>query len=96
MKIDEALLKKLEKLSYVNISDEKRAEVIAQLSEILSFVDNLSELDTSGVDDTFSMRGESTRLRDDEPKIDRDINENIIKNAPKSENHFFVVPKIIE
>ncbi|MDX1295756.1 MAG: Asp-tRNA(Asn)/Glu-tRNA(Gln) amidotransferase subunit GatC, partial [Sulfurimonadaceae bacterium] len=41
MTVDDALLTRLEKLSYVKIADDKREEIIGQLSEILTFVDNL-------------------------------------------------------
>ncbi|WP_455755809.1 Asp-tRNA(Asn)/Glu-tRNA(Gln) amidotransferase subunit GatC [Sulfurimonas sp.] len=96
MQVDDALLTKLEKLSYLKISDDKREEIINQLSEIVSFVDNLSELDTEGVDDSFAMNDSSTHLREDTPSCDTDVNDDILKNAPKSGDHFFVVPKIIE
>lgn len=96
MQVDEALLKKLEKLSYLQIADDKREEIINQMSEIVSFVDNLSELNTDGVDDTFAMNDNSTFLREDTPECNADINDDILKNAPKSADHFFIVPKIIE
>ena len=96
MQVDDALLKRLEKLSYLKISDDKREEIISQMSEIVSFVDNLSELNTDGVDDTFSMNDASTPLRVDTPFCDTNINESIINNAPKSGDNFFIVPKIIE
>ncbi len=96
MQVDDALLTRLEKLSYLKVSDDKREEIISQLSEIVSFVDNLSELDTEGVDDKFAMSDESTMLRDDSPSCDTAINDDILKNAPQSEEHFFIVPKIIE
>ena len=53
MQVDDALLQRLEKLSYLKIADDKREEIISQMSEIVSFVDNLSELNTDGVDETF-------------------------------------------
>ena len=96
MQVDEALLKKLEKLSFVKISDDKREEIINQMSEMLTFVDNLSELNTDGVDDTFAMNESATFLREDSPSCDTVINDSIIKNAPNSADHFFIVPKIIE
>ena len=96
MHVDDALLSKLEKLSFLKISDDKREEIIGQLSEIVSFVDNLSELNTDGVDDKFSMSEDSTMLREDSPTCNTEINDSIIKNAPMSADHFFVVPKIIE
>ncbi len=96
MQIDDALLTKLEKLSYLKIAEEKRAEVISQLSEIVSFVENLSELDTKELDPTFSMTDKGTRLREDASFSSKEISESILKNAPHSEDNFFIVPKIIE
>ena len=96
MQVDDALLTRLEKLSYLKVSDDKREEIIGQLSEIVSFVDNLSELDTDGVDDNFAMNDEATMLRDDSPSCNNQINDDILKNAPQSGDHFFIVPKIIE
>ena len=66
------------------------------MSEIVSFVDNLSELNTDGVDDTFAMNDSSTFLREDKPSCDTSVNDAILKNAPQSADHFFIVPKIIE
>ena len=96
MQVDDALLTKLEKLSYLKVSDDKREEIIGQLSEIVSFVDNLSELNTDGVDDNFAMSDASTFLREDSASCDTSVNDNILKNAPQSADHFFIVPKIIE
>ena len=96
MQVDEVLLKKLEKLSFLKIADDKREEIINQMSEIVSFVDNLSELNTDGVDDTFAMNDSSTFLREDKPSCDTSVNDAILKNAPQSTDHFFIVPKIIE
>ena len=96
MQVDDALLQRLEKLSYLKITDDKREEIISQMSEIVSFVDNLSELNTDGVDDTFAMRDVATHLREDLPSCDTNVNDAILRNAPKSADHFFIVPKIIE
>jgi len=96
MQVDDALLLKLEKLSYLKISDDKREEIKSQLSEIVSFVDNLSELNTDGVDDNFAMNDMATRLREDSPRGSSEVNEDILKNAPNSADDFFIVPKIIE
>ncbi|PHM18022.1 MAG: Asp-tRNA(Asn)/Glu-tRNA(Gln) amidotransferase GatCAB subunit C [Sulfuricurvum sp. PD_MW2] len=96
MQIDETLLQRLEKLSFLQIPDEHREEMIAQLSEIVAFVDNLSELSTEGVDATFAMSDTATRLREDAGSVDRTINDDILSHAPHSQDHFFIVPKIIE
>lgn len=96
MQVDEALLTRLEKLSYLKIDDDKRQEIISQLSEIVSFVDNLSELDTEGVDDKFVMSDASTRVREDSVVSSQSVSEDILAHAPQSADNFFVVPKIIE
>ena len=96
MQVDDALLSRLEKLSFLKVSDDKREDIKSQLSEIMSFVDNLSSLNTTGVDDNFAMSDMATPLREDSAFCDTNINDDIIKNAPQSADHFFVVPKIIE
>ena len=96
MQVDDALLQRLEKLSFLTIEDEKREEVIAQLSGIVAFVDNLSELDTQNVDDKFAMNDSGTPTREDVAACDTKINDSIIENAPNAQDHLFIVPKIIE
>jgi aspartyl-tRNA(Asn)/glutamyl-tRNA(Gln) amidotransferase subunit C len=96
MQIDETLLQRLEKLSYLQIPEEHRSEMISQLSEIVSFVDNLAELSTDGIDATFAMSDVSTRLRDDIGSVNQAINDDILSHAPHAQEHFFIVPKIIE
>jgi len=96
MQIDETLLQRLEKLSYLQIPEDQRVEMISQLSEIVSFVDNLSELNTDGIDPTFAMSISSTPLREDTGHVKRSINDDIFAHAPHAEDHFFIVPKIIE
>jgi len=96
MQVDDALLTKLEKLSFLKISDDKREEIVNQLSQIVNFVDNLSELNTDNVDDKFAMSDEATFLREDTAFCNSKINDDILKNAPMSSDHFFIVPKIIE
>ena len=96
MQIDDTLLTKLEKLSNLEISEDKREEVISQLSKIVSFVDNLSELDTTDMDPTFAMTSNGTQLREDTPLASNEVSQSILSNAPLSEDNFFIVPKIIE
>ena len=96
MKIDLELLAKLEKLSYLNIADEKREKVVSQLSKILEYVENLNELDTNGLESYFSTLTGGTPLREDQPVNSREISQSILENAPQAEDDFFIVPAIIE
>ena len=93
MQIDEKLLFKLETLSQLRIDETKRAEILDELNRFLGFVENLNELDISNLE--ISKDG-SSPLRKDEPNLDESIGQKILKNAPKSEDNFFIVPKIIE
>ena len=95
MQIDDTLLAKLEKLSSLKIGEEKRKEIENQLSEILNFVDILDELDLSDVGAVVSSIDGGTPLRED-VSVSSDVIETILKNAPMSSEHFFVVPKLIE
>ncbi len=96
MRIDEEILKKLEKLSHLRIDESKKEEVIGQLSEILEYVENLKELDTEHLDSFFSTLPGNTPVREDIPSNDPSIPKEILENAPQSEDDFFIVPAIIE
>ncbi len=96
MQINENLLEKLEKLSNLKVPDEKRSEIEQQLSDIVGFVENLSELNTDGVEATFSTVESGATLRDDVPAQNRAVGDDILSHAPKAADHFFIVPKIIE
>lgn len=96
MHVDEALLAKLEKLSHIQIDDSKRQETITNLQNILSFVENLSEIDTHDTQEKFLMTRDATPMREDIAVCKTDIADAILSNAPHTQAHFFVVPKIIE
>ena len=96
MIIDNTVLEKLEKLSMLRIDDEKKEELAQQLTEILSYVENLSELNTDGLDASFSTLEGGTPLREDVPKTQPEVAQHIFSHAPHAENYFFIVPKIIE
>ncbi len=96
MHIDNTVLAKLEKLSHLHIDENKKDEIIEQLSEIVSFVENLAELDTSSLDASFSTLEGGTPMRGDIVSSDSSISQSILSHAPQSEDDFFIVPAIIE
>lgn len=96
MQIDNTVLAKLEKLSHLHVDEENKEEIIGQLSEIVSFVENLAELDTDHLDASFSTLEGGTPMREDIPSSDPSLFQSILKNAPQSDDGFFVVPAIIE
>ncbi|SMC09365.1 Asp-tRNA(Asn)/Glu-tRNA(Gln) amidotransferase subunit GatC [Nitratiruptor tergarcus] len=95
-KIDENLLQRLQTLSMIQIKDENRDRILEDLNKFLEFVDVLDELDISSYAATYSPIEASAPLRKDIPQNQSEIGQKILRNAPKSEDDFFIVPKIIE
>lgn len=96
MTIDNTTIDKLAKLSSLTIDEDKKEKIAKELGDIVAFVENLNEIDVSHVDATFTTISGGQPLREDVAiKADGEA-EAIMKNAPKSENNYFVVPAIIE
>lgn len=92
MQIDDKLLSKLERLGMIEIEESKKEEIKSQLSEILGFVDNIASLDIQ----TLSSKTElKTPMREDIPQ-DSQIQQDVLSHAPRAEDGYFIVPKIIE
>ncbi|MFA7083729.1 MAG: Asp-tRNA(Asn)/Glu-tRNA(Gln) amidotransferase subunit GatC [Arcobacteraceae bacterium] len=96
MIIDDKTIEKLAKLSSLEIPSAKKENLKRELSEIISFVDNLKEIDVSQYEATFTTVEGGTPLREDIAIQDLELSSHIVNHAPKSENGFFIVPKIIE
>jgi aspartyl-tRNA(Asn)/glutamyl-tRNA(Gln) amidotransferase subunit C len=96
MQIDDTLLAKLEKLSHLRIAEEKKEEVMGQLTEILGYIENLNELDTEALSPAFSTLDGGTPLREDIPREPNNVAKDILSHAPEAADDFFIVPAIIE
>lgn len=90
MHIDDALLGKLEKLAMIEIEDKQKTK--DNLSEILTFVENLNSVDTDSI---VLQNNDKTPLRQDEPKPSS-VAKQVLDSAPNAKDGFFIVPKIIE
>ena len=94
MKIDEDLIEKLSRLSYLEFRDEEREKIRTDLERILNFVEKLKELDTKDVEPLIYL-SENTDVLDPD-KIDHTIPRNeALRNAPDHNGEFFKVPKVI-
>lgn len=95
MKIDRALLDKMAHLARLEF-DEKDAEKMMQdMSAIVSWVDKLKEVDTTGIEPLTTMSHEINALRED--KIGDPIPQSeVLKNAPVKNEDYFNVPKVLE
>ncbi len=94
MAVDKEVILKLEKLAKLRLSDEERREIGVDLENILSMINKLEEIDTSGVEPLVYIHEEVNVLRAD--KIEGMLDtEQGLKNAPKRIDNYFAVPKII-
>lgn len=96
MTVDDNLIAKLSKLSSLEIDEAKKENLKSELADIINFVENLNEIDVSNIEATFNTVEGGTPLREDVAKQDLDLSNHILENAPKSEDGYFIVPKIIE
>lgn len=95
MSLDEKAVKKVANLARLKISDKDAAEYGPKLSGIISFVEQLSEVDTDNVEPLASVVDIKLRLREDET-TDGGYQKEILANAPETLEGFFVVPKVVE
>ncbi|NMM48791.1 Asp-tRNA(Asn)/Glu-tRNA(Gln) amidotransferase subunit GatC [Marinigracilibium pacificum] len=95
MKIDKETVRKIAHLSRLELSADQEENMISKLSEILEWVEKLNELDTDGIDPLINISQEVNRWREDETQIEI-THEEALKNAPKHDEDFFIVPKVVE
>lgn len=93
--IDEKQVREVAMLSRLELSDSEVSTFAAQLSEILSYVEKLGELDTEGVEPLSHSLPVQNVFRADEP-LDTLSTEKALANAPEDDGHFFLVPRILD
>lgn len=95
MSVDAATVRKVAGLARIAISDAEADALVPELNNILGWIEQLQEVDTSGVAPMTAVIPNHLRLRDDEV-TEGDIRDQILANAPQAEHGFFAVPKVIE
>jgi len=95
MSIDPKTVAKIAQLSRLRVPEEEQAKVAGELSKILSFVEQLNEVDVAGIEPLASVNDKALRWRDD-VVTDGDQAEAILANAPAKTADFFTVPKVVE
>jgi len=96
MVIDDKIIDKIAKLSSLQIDENEKESLKAELGDIVNFVEVLNDVDVSHVDATFTTIAGGTPYREDIPAQKENFSKEILANAPKSEDGYFIVPKIIE
>lgn len=95
MSIDAATVKRIGRLARIRVEEDEVKKYQGELNTILGFVEQLNEVDVSGVEPMTSVT--PMRLRRREDKItDGSMADRVVKNAPLSEDNFFMVPKVVE
>ena len=82
-------------LARLNLSEAEIAKFQTQISQILAYVEKLEQVDVSGVEPTAHANAIFNVFREDTPR-DWFTAEDALANAPRSANHLFIVPKVIE
>ena len=95
MSIDKDTVKHISKLARISLDENKAESLSKDLTSIIKFIEKLNKLNTDKVKPLTSIVNASLKSRSDEIK-DGKIRDQILKNSPKSNEEFFVVPKIIE
>jgi aspartyl-tRNA(Asn)/glutamyl-tRNA(Gln) amidotransferase subunit C len=95
MSVDADTVRRVAHLARVAVADDEVVNLQGELNAILAFVEQLVEVDVEGVEPMTSVTPMAMKMRAD-VVTDGGIADAIIQNAPAHENHFFVVPKVVE
>jgi aspartyl-tRNA(Asn)/glutamyl-tRNA(Gln) amidotransferase subunit C len=95
MALDKAAVAHIAGLARIRLLEAELEPLASELSHILTWVEQLNEVDTSGVAPMASVAEAVLPMRDD-AVTDGDRREEILGNAPRTAHGFFVVPKVVE
>ena len=95
MTLDKETLDKIAHLARLEINESDRDKMLADMNNMVAFVEKLKEVDTKGVEPLTSMTHEMNAMRDDVVK-ELLTKEEALKLAPKHDADFFRVPKVLE
>lgn len=96
MSIDEKTVRKVARLARLALPEDRVAPMAAELNGIMAWIEQLNEVDIEGVEPmTSAVEGAALPMREDNITDGGDP-DRVLKNAPKSEDGFFVVPKVVE
>jgi aspartyl-tRNA(Asn)/glutamyl-tRNA(Gln) amidotransferase subunit C len=95
MEVDEDTVRRIARLARIKVTDAEAKALEGELSGILDWVKQLDEVDTAGIEPMTAVVSTSLKMREDRV-TDGGIADDIVANAPAREDHFFVVPKVVE
>jgi aspartyl-tRNA(Asn)/glutamyl-tRNA(Gln) amidotransferase subunit C len=95
MSVDAATVRRIAHLARIAVTDAEVPHLQGELNAMLAFVEQLSEVDVEGVEPMTSVMPMEMKKRPDVVD-DGGIADAIVMNAPATEDHFFLVPKVVE
>ncbi|MGH7035369.1 MAG: Asp-tRNA(Asn)/Glu-tRNA(Gln) amidotransferase subunit GatC [Stellaceae bacterium] len=95
MALDKATVARIASLARIKVAEEEQARIAGELTAILSWIEQLNEVDTSGVEPMTSVAHLKLPMRDDKV-ADGNIRDKLLANAPQQARGFFAVPKVVE
>jgi aspartyl-tRNA(Asn)/glutamyl-tRNA(Gln) amidotransferase subunit C len=93
--VDVATVKRVARLARLAVTEDEAVRMTGELNGILGFVEQLSEVDVTGVEPMTSVTPMAMKMRRDEV-TDGNMADRIVANAPLTEQNFFEVPKVVE
>jgi aspartyl-tRNA(Asn)/glutamyl-tRNA(Gln) amidotransferase subunit C len=100
MSVDRKTVAKIASLARIEMDEDALDRMVPEFNNILAWVEQLGEVDTSGVEPMTAVIPQALRLRDDvvdaDPLTGGGIRDKVLANAPAAEHGFFAVPKVIE
>ena len=95
MSVDLATVKRVARLARIAVTDDEAAKMEGELNTILGFVEQLNEVDVEGVEPMTSVMPMPMKKRQDVVN-DGGKADDIVANAPQTDENFFLVPKVVE
>ena len=95
MSVDAATVRRIAHLARIAVAEDEVEHLKGELNAILAFVEQLSEVNVEGVEPMTSVTPMDMKKRKDEV-TEGGISDDIVRNAPATEGHFFLVPKVVE
>jgi aspartyl-tRNA(Asn)/glutamyl-tRNA(Gln) amidotransferase subunit C len=95
MSVDAMTVRRIAHLARIAVRDDEVEHLESEINDVLAFVERLAEVDVSGVEPMTSVAPMAMKKRSD-VVTDGEIADDIVKNAPAAQDHFFLVPKVVE
>ena len=95
MPLDKATVRNVAALARIRVAEAELEHLAGELDHVLKWIEQLNEVDVTGVEPMTSVVSMRPRMRED-VVADGGIPEQILANAPEAAHGFFVVPKVVE